>query len=339
LAAAPADTAMGLILPTLDYSGFGLCDVVIEAVVENMDVKKRVFADLDRAAPRAVLVTNTSSLSVAEMASAVADPSRVAGMHFFNPVHKMPLVEVIRAAKTSDEAVATVVQFSRDLKKTPLVVKDAPGFLVNRVLMALLNEAGWLYEEGTPVADVDRALLGFGLPMGAFLLLDEIGLDIGSKVAHVLSAAFGERMKPSGTLERLVEKKWLGKKSGTGFYLHGRKRPAPNPGLPPPARGGRAAAAEEIVARCIGVMVNEASRCLEEGVVREPADVDLGMILGTGFPPFRGGLLCHADAAGTGRVLADLERFRGATGAARFAPAKLLEDLGRREQPFHASKP
>ena len=334
---AVADTSMGLISPTLDYSGFRHCDVMIEAVVENMDVKKKVFADMERAAgPEAVLATNTSSLSVAEMASAVSDPGRVVGMHFFNPVHKMPLVEVVRAAKTSEKAVATIVQFSRDLRKTPIVVKDAPGFLVNRLLLPYLNEAGYLLEEGSSIETIDRALFAFGMPMAAFRLMDEIGLDVGYKVAQVLEKAFGERMRPPALLGTVYEKKWFGKKTGKGFYLYesSRKKGPPN-GAISPASGGaaRAHCDEEITGRCIGVMVNEAARCLEEGIVREPADVDIGMIMGTGFPPFRGGLLRHADDTGVDKIVADLEKAAAKSRSPRHAPSPALKS----RKKFYAS--
>lgn len=333
---AEAETRLGYILPTLDYSGFDRCDFVIEAVVENLEVKKKVFAELAAVTrPDAILASNTSSLPVSRMADAVKNPERVGGMHFFNPVDKMPLVEVIRAEKTSEETIASIVEFSRRLKKTPVVVKDSPGFLVNRLLMPYLNEAGFLFEEGESPDRVDRVLLDFGMPMGAFWLLDEIGLDVADKVGHVLHDAFGDRMKPCATLGQMAQKKWLGKKTGRGFFIHEKDKRRLNPELAIPlSKGPRTD--EEIVRRCLSVMINEAARCLEDGVVRSAPDVDIAMILGAGFPPFRGGLLHYADALGTSAVLDHLESFRARTASKRFEPAKRLIEMKKSGAKFYA---
>jgi 3-hydroxyacyl-CoA dehydrogenase/enoyl-CoA hydratase/3-hydroxybutyryl-CoA epimerase len=336
---AEAAAMQGLILPTLDYSGFKTCDVVIEAVVENMDVKKKVFAELDKVTrPDAVLASNTSSLSVTEMATAVKDPGRVVGMHFFNPVDKMPLVEIIRGEKTSDAAVATIVALSRRLRKTPIVVKDAPGFLVNRLLMPYLNEAAYLADAGYSVEATDKTLLDFGMPMGAFILLDEIGLDVAYKVGKILENAFGARMKACDLSHKLVDAKLLGKKNGKGFYVHSDKDRVLNPELSKfiPA-GGKTLSDAAVIERCLYVMINEAAFCLQEGVCREAADVDLGMMMGTGFPPFRGGLLRWADSVGAPAIVKTLERLQKEVDAERFRPAKLLEDLARKNQTFHAA--
>jgi 3-hydroxyacyl-CoA dehydrogenase/enoyl-CoA hydratase/3-hydroxybutyryl-CoA epimerase len=337
---AEAASLQGLILPTLDYSGFKTCDLVIEAVVENMEVKKKVFAELDKVTrPDAVLASNTSSLSVTEMATAVKDPGRVVGMHFFNPVDKMPLVEIIRGEKTSDAAVATIVALSRKLRKTPIVVKDAPGFLVNRLLMPYLNEAAYLAEAGYSVEATDQTLLDFGMPMGAFILLDEIGLDVAYKVGKILEDAFGARMKACGLSHKLVDAKFLGKKNGKGFYVHADKAPRTlNPELSKhTAAGSRTLPDAAVIERCLYVMVNEAAFCLQEGVCREASDVDLGMMMGTGFPPFSGGLLRWADSIGAAAIVQTLERLQKEVDAERFRPAKLLEDLARKGQGFHAA--
>jgi 3-hydroxyacyl-CoA dehydrogenase/enoyl-CoA hydratase/3-hydroxybutyryl-CoA epimerase len=336
--AAQANALQGLILPTMDYSGFKTCDVVIEAVVENMEVKKKVFAEMDKATrPDAILASNTSSLSVTEMATAVSDPGRVVGMHFFNPVDRMPLVEIIRGAKTSDAAIATIVQLSRRLRKTPIVVKDAPGFLVNRLLMPYLNEAGYLAEAGYSVEAVDGVLLEFGMPMGAFILLDEIGLDVAYKVGKILESAFGARMKAAELSHKLADAKLLGKKNGKGFYLHADKDRQLNPEAAKFAGGTKTLPESEVIERCLYVMINEAAFCLEEGVCREPADVDLGMMMGTGFPPFRGGLLRYADTVGTANIVKSLERLQKEVDAERFRPARFLADLARQNKPFHAT--
>lgn len=337
LSACEAKSGMARILPALDYTGFRRCGLVIEAVVENLGIKKKVFAELELvASPEAVLVSNTSSLSIARMAESVKNPARVAGMHFFNPVQKMPLVEVIRAERTSENTVATLVEWARRLRKTPVVVKDSPGFLVNRLLMPYLNEAGALFEEGAAPDAIDKTLMDFGMPMGAFRLLDEIGMDVAAKVSHVLYEAFGERMTPCPAVDEMVEKKWLGRKSGRGFYLYEKGKCVFNPQLavlPIKRRTNH----EEIIDRCVLLMVNEAARCLEERVVREAADVDISMILGAGWPAFRGGLLCYADTGGIGGVIDRLKKWRDRTRSARFEPAPLLVDLARRGSRFYAS--
>jgi 3-hydroxyacyl-CoA dehydrogenase / enoyl-CoA hydratase / 3-hydroxybutyryl-CoA epimerase len=274
------------------------------------------------------VASNTSSLSITEMQSAMKNPERLVGMHFFNPVHKMPLIEVIRGEKSSDEAVTTVFQFSKQLGKTPIVVKDAPGFLVNRLLMPYLNEACWLLADGVPVPELDEAMLEFGMPMGPMELIDEVGVDVGVKVAHILHEAFGARMAPAPFNAKVAELNRLGKKSGKGIYEYEgkEKRKHFNPeiysllGLTP--KDG-AVSREEIVERCVLPMINEAARCLDEKVVASASEVDLGMIMGTGFPPFRGGLLRYADSLGAKAVVDRLKKYESRFGA-RYAPSQAL---------------
>ncbi|HUH14121.1 MAG TPA: 3-hydroxyacyl-CoA dehydrogenase NAD-binding domain-containing protein [Longimicrobiales bacterium] len=340
-----ASDAMARISPTLDYSGFGALDLVVEAVVERMDVKKTVLREAEEKLPDgAVLASNTSTLSITEMGRALQRPERLCGMHFFNPVHRMPLVEVIRGEDSSDEAVATVFAAARKLGKTPLIVRDGPGFLVNRVLGPYLNEAGWLLSEGASVADVDRALVDFGMPMGPFRLLDEVGWDVAGHAGAVLHEAFGERLEPAPVMAALGRTGRLGKKAGKGFYGYEKGRETgvdesvyADLGEAVP-RNRREVSEEEIVDRCVLAMVNEAARILEDGIVAEPGDVDLGMITGTGFPPFRGGLLRWADTRGAGWVKERLEAFRAAHGA-RFAPAPLLKRLAEHDGRFYDAAP
>ena len=209
------DNAMARIQGTTHYGGFKNLDVVVEAVVENMDLKKKVFQELEaNCGPQTVLATNTSSLSVTEMGRATKNPGRVVGMHFFNPVDKMPLIEIIRGKETSDEAVATIFQFSKAIGKTPIVVGDGPGFVVNRILAPYLNEAVFLMAEGVPPKKLDAVLESFGMPMGPATLLDEIGLDVGQKVSKILYQAFGERMKPPALMDKVTEGGHYGKKTG-----------------------------------------------------------------------------------------------------------------------------
>jgi 3-hydroxyacyl-CoA dehydrogenase/enoyl-CoA hydratase/3-hydroxybutyryl-CoA epimerase len=322
----------------LDFTGFRSVGLVVEAIVEKMEVKKQVFKELEaQVSDECVIASNTSSLSISEMQSVLTKPERFVGMHFFNPVHKMPLIEIIRGARTSDQAVATTFQFSKDLGKTPIVVKDAPGFLVNRLLAPYMNESLYLLLEGVPVEEIDRALLNFGMPMGPMELLDEVGIDVGEKVSHILHAAFGARMQPPPGDNPLVKAGRLGKKTGKGIYQYeGREKSEdpsvyeilgvkPRPGAVPEA---------EIVERCILPMINEASRCLEEKIVESPAVLDLGMIMGTGFPPFRGGLLRHADSMGARTLVGRLSQYEHRYGA-RFAPAPPLKAMADAGQEFY----
>ncbi|MDZ7344027.1 MAG: 3-hydroxyacyl-CoA dehydrogenase NAD-binding domain-containing protein, partial [candidate division KSB1 bacterium] len=329
---------MALISGTADYSGFKNVDLVIEAIVEKMDIKKQVFAEIDNIVPaHCILASNTSSLSITEMAQATKRPEKFAGLHFFNPVHRMPLIEVIRGASTSDATVASLVAFAKKIGKTPIVVKDSPGFLVNRILGIYLAEAGRLLAEGATIEQVDTALLDFGMPMGPFHLLDEIGIDVAAKVSHILAEAFGARMAGDGFLDKIAESGRLGKKSGKGFYIYEGK----NKKIDPAIYGfvGKAGkfeqTAAEIQDRCVLPMINEAARCLAEGLVRQPEDVDAGMIFGTGFPPFRGGLLRYADARGLDNIVGKLETLAGKYGE-RFKPAEKLVEMQQSGKKFYS---
>jgi 3-hydroxyacyl-CoA dehydrogenase/enoyl-CoA hydratase/3-hydroxybutyryl-CoA epimerase len=324
------DAQLARILPTLDLSGVGTAGFALEAVVEDLEIKRRVLAELEvRVREDCVLATNTSSLSVNELARGLAHPERLCGFHFFNPVHRMPLIEVVKGEQTSDRALVTAVALARRLGKTPVVVQDSPGFVVNRILMPYLREATWLLEEGYAVADIDAAMRRFGMPMGPFEVVDEVGLDVAQKVAGVLSRAFPSRMTSSPELEKLVAAGRLGRKNGIGFYRYqGRKR-LDDPGLRHVlglTRQRKPQTLETISERLVLVMVNEAARCLEEGVVADAGKLDLAMIFGAGFPPFRGGLLRHADSFGLARAEQRLIALRAEKGD-RFEPAALLSRL------------
>lgn len=310
LTKAEMERALGRIEPALDLSGIKLADLVLEAVVEDLPVKQALFRELETQVPdRCVFATNTSSLSVRAMARGLKSPGRVVGMHFFNPASRMPLVEVICTEISDAAAVETVIALTRRLGKTPVLVADAPGFLVNRVLMPYLAEAVALVERGQPVRAVDRALRDFGMPMGPLELLDEIGLDVARKVAHVLRDAFGDRMPPVTLIDRLVAAGELGKKTELGFYdYEGGRRKGVNSSIEPATPVEGPLSAGRIIDRLVDAMVNEAALALEEQVVGRPDDVDLAMVLGTGFPPFRGGLLRYADAMGIGAIVERLAR-------------------------------
>lgn len=334
-----ARAMMQRISPTLNYSGFGTVDLVIEAVVERMDIKKSVLRETESKMSGGVLTSNTSSLSITEMQSALEKPELFAGMHFFNPVDRMPLVEIIRGAQTSDETIATVYAVARKLEKTPVIVGDGAGFLVNRILAPYLNEAGWLVSEGVAIEDIDSALVDFGMPMGPVRLLDEVGLDVARHAGQSMFAAFGDRMKPAPTMEALQKTKRLGKKGGVGFYKYEDGKEA---GVDESVYGeigtkarGTKLGREEITRRAVYVMINEAARILEDGIVANPGDVDVGMIFGTGFPPFRGGLLKYADRVGAKQIVETLERLAKQHGA-RFEPAPLLREQARTSGAFYA---
>jgi 3-hydroxyacyl-CoA dehydrogenase/enoyl-CoA hydratase/3-hydroxybutyryl-CoA epimerase len=329
-AAREADAQMARIVPTLDLNGTGRADVAMEAVVEDLAIKRKVFAELDvRLPPGAVLATNTSSLSVDALAEGLVHADRMCGFHFFNPVHRMPLVEVVRGSRTSDQTMVTAVALARRMGKTPVVVADAPGFVVNRILMPYLSEAMVLLEEGYVLEDIDAAMRSFGMPMGPFEVLDEVGLDVAHKVGGVLSQAFPERMAKSAALEKLLAAGRLGRKNGLGFYRHAGKKRTPDPavrGLIGRSRRRRASSLEVLAERMVVAMINEAARCLEEKVVADAGSIDLAMIFGAGFPPFRGGLLRHADTYGLAKVEMRLTALWAEKGE-RFAPSALLSRL------------
>lgn len=326
----------------LDYAGFGNMDVVVEAIIEDMKIKKAVIAETAKHCPEdAIIATNTSSLSVTEMAEAHPKPENFLGMHFFNPVDKMPLVEVIRGPKTSDEATATIFDLSKKMGKTPVVVKDGPGFLVNRLLMPYMIEAMFLLENGMSVEKVDRWYTHkFGMPMGPFRLMDEVGLDVCVKVVKIFSASLGERIQVPKVTEKMAGSDRLGKKNGKGFYLYdsnGKETGVDSfiykdLGLSQPTNP---LSEKECLERGIFVMINEASLALiEDKIVERPEDVDLAMIMGTGFPPFRGGLLRYADSLGTKYIVEELEMYASQHGT-RLKPSAPLVNLAKSGRSFY----
>lgn len=325
-----------------EMRGLGGIDLVVEAVAERMDVKKSVLAEVAAALPDdALIVSNTSSLSITEMAEATGNPGRVAGLHFFNPVDRMALVEVVRGEKTSDSTTAEVRAFAGRLGKIPIVVRDRPGFLVNRLLLPYLIEGVRLLEEGVALERIDRELEEFGMPLGPFALLDMVGIDIASHAAANLRTGLGDRFQPSGLLTVMVEAQRLGKKTGRGFYFYGsrgeRRRDSGLERFLSIGAGEEALLpSADIVDRLLLSMVNEASLCLEEGVVESPETVDAGMILGAGFPPFTGGLLRYADSRGLPEIAGRLEGLAATTGAG-FAPSRMIKDLVKAGRGFYGA--
>ncbi len=311
---------------TLDWSGFHDADVVIEAVVENLAVKRTVLAECEaHVRDDTVIASNTSSLRLADMASAMRLPGRLVGMHFFNPVNRMPLVEVVAHAGSDPAAVARVATLARRMGKTAVIVQDCPGFLVNRCLLPYLAEAARCLEDGADIARIDRLLRNWGMPMGPFELCDAIGLDVGYKVAKNLAEAYPDRGAVPEVLRRVYEDLHLtGAKGGKGFYLGAAKLGQVNPQIAGvlSSRPGRLDDAE-ILDRCILALVNESARCLEDGVVASGELLDLAMLMGTGFPPSRGGPIHEANARGV-RLVVDRLRHLAAQHGDRFTPAGLL---------------
>lgn len=342
-----ANMKIGKVTSGLDFAGFSNVDFMIEAVVENMAVKKSVLAEAETKIKNdTVIVSNTSSLSISEMAHALQNPERFAGMHFFNPVNRMPLVEVIRGEKTSDETISAVVKLTKRLGKTPIVVKDVAGFLVNRILLPYMNEATYLLQEGADVLRVDALIEKFGMPMGPFVLADVVGIDVGCKVAHSLQESYGERMRVSDILDEIYinHKELLGKKSQQGFYSYkiGEGEKTLNQDVSKILKELRQAkniqsfyiSDSEIVDRCILTMVNEAAKCLEENVVKNARYLDMAMIMGTGFPAFRGGVLRYADSLGINKVVARLKEFEKKNGQ-RFEVSALLLEMAKNGDKFY----
>lgn len=291
------------------------CDVVIEAVVENEGVKTALYKQLEpMLRPDAILASNTSTISITRMGKALEKPERFAGMHFFNPVEKMPLVEVIRGERTSDATVVTLVALAKRIGKTPIVVKDGPGFLVNRVLFPYMDEAVQLLVEGADPRAIDKAVTAFGMPMGPITLYDVVGLDTSLYAGAVMHAAFPDRSLASDLLQELVSLKRLGQKTGAGFYRYtkgpkGSDDPAFAEILAKHRTNPRSFTQEELTHRLFLPMLTEATRVLEEGIVRDPSDLDMGLILGIGFPAWRGGILRWAESLGGAQVLELLKKY------------------------------
>jgi 3-hydroxyacyl-CoA dehydrogenase/enoyl-CoA hydratase/3-hydroxybutyryl-CoA epimerase len=328
------DDTMSLLGGTVDYSGFGNVDMVIEAVFEDLATKHEVLREVEPALkPEAIFATNTSTIPITQIAEAAERPERVLGMHFFSPVHKMPLIEVITTPGTSPEAVATAVAYGKRLGKTVIVVNDGPGFYVNRILFPYINEAGRLLEQGASVEAIDAAMVDFGFPVGPMTLLDEVGMDVGAKAAAVMHQAFGDRFAPAGAIERLVAAGRYGRKVKKGLYLYDEegKKGAVDPEIyavaGAPAERTEIPAAE-IQQRCVFAMLNEAVRCLEDGIIRSERDGDVGAVFGIGFPPFRGGPFRYIDSIGAATLVGQLEDFNSRF-PGRFEPAERLLRLAR----------
>lgn len=325
---------------TTEYNGLKNADIVIEAVFEDLPLKHQMVKDIEQHCNKdTIFASNTSSLPISQIASVAERPENVVGLHYFSPVDKMPLVEVIAHDTTSPETIATTVAFARKQGKTPIVVKDGAGFYVNRILALYLNEAAYQLLEGTAIDDIDSALVDFGFPVGPLTLLDEVGIDVGAKISPILFEQLGARFQAPTAFEALIADDRKGKKNARGFYRYGKK-----------AKGARAvdssiyrllnikphtnSSGGVIAQRCVVQMLNEAARCLEEGIISSPRDGDIGAIFGIGFPPFLAGPFRYIDDMGVAELVARLEGYQQQYGD-RFAPCQLLKTMAEQQQAFH----
>ncbi|MEH0758311.1 fatty acid oxidation complex subunit alpha FadJ [Vibrio sp. 16] len=320
-----------------DFTSFNHTDIVIEAVFEDLDLKQKMVADIEEnAKDSTIFATNTSSLPIGQIAEKAQRPENVVGLHYFSPVEKMPLVEVIPHEGTSDETVSTVVEFARKQGKTPIVVKDCAGFYVNRILAPYMNEAAQVLMSGEPIGHLDKALLNFGFPVGPITLLDEVGVDIGAKIMPILVNELGERFKGPDVFDTLLNDGRKGRKSGKGFYTYkGKKKEVDKSvykllGLSPESK----MAQEEMAMRCVLPMLNEAVRCLDEGIIRSPRDGDIGAIFGIGFPPFLGGPFRYMDQIGVKKLVEIMNQHAEKYGD-RFAPCDGLLTRAGLDKPFY----
>jgi 3-hydroxyacyl-CoA dehydrogenase/enoyl-CoA hydratase/3-hydroxybutyryl-CoA epimerase len=361
-----AKQKMAAVGRTTAWQGFEKTDLVIEAVIEDLKLKKEVFRELEkRTRANTILASNTSSLVISQLQEGLTHPERVAGLHFFNPVHKMPLLEVVRTAATEERVAGIVTQWAAAVGKTPVVVGDGPGFVVNRILMPYLNEAGMLVAEGMPVDKVDHVMRRFGMPMGPLELLDQVGLDVATHIAKSVGPAFGERMKPHPALDLMCQAGWLGQKSGLGFYRYqGKKRTVHSEALAKLREqlgsNGKNVATEntedikshgsvhsvasvprdnsdfdQARERMVCLMVNEAAAVLAEGLAESADVIDLAMVLGTGWAPHRGGPLRYADDRGAGEIVKTLENLAQRLGP-RFEPCVELRNRAASGELFYA---
>jgi 3-hydroxyacyl-CoA dehydrogenase / enoyl-CoA hydratase / 3-hydroxybutyryl-CoA epimerase len=327
---------------TAEYTGFGSMELVVEAVFEDLELKQRVLREIEAASSEeTVLASNTSTIPIAELAEAVSRPEKVIGLHFFSPVEKMPLVEIIVTPRTDPSVAATCHAYSKRIGKTPIIVNDAPGFYVNRILGPYMNEAALLLQEGVRMEEIDAAMVAWGFPVGPITLYDEVGLDVAAKSGQILADAFSDRLQPNSVLPKMLEDGRKGRKNEHGFYRYADgKKGDPDAsvytliGVTPESMTSR----HQIQDRLYLGMINEAVRCLEDGVLRSARDGDVGAVFGIGFAPFRGGPFWYLDQTGPLAVVERLRALERAHGN-RFAPAPLLVEKAERGEGFHGHQP
>jgi len=328
---------MAMITGTTDYSGFKNVDVVIEAVFEELTLKQNMVADIEsNCKTSTIFASNTSSLPIGQIAELAQRPENVIGLHYFSPVDKMPLAEIIAHDKTSDQTISTTVALAKKQGKTPIVVKDKAGFYVNRILAPYMNEAAQLLLAGEPVEKLDKALVKFGFPVGPMQLLDEVGIDIGAKIGPILQSELGERFAPPAAFDKLIADGRLGKKVKKGFYDYSSKKKIVDEDIYPllAITKNEKLAIDEISLRCVYMMLNEAVRCLDENIIRNARDGDIGAIFGIGFPPFLGGPFNYIDQIGAAEVVKQMNQFKRDCGE-RFEPASLLIEMAEKNQKFY----
>ncbi|WP_158968259.1 fatty acid oxidation complex subunit alpha FadJ [Paraglaciecola sp. L3A3] len=330
---------LSLLTGTLDYSGLTDADVVIEAVFENLELKQQMVEEVENnCAEHTIFASNTSSIPIAQIAEKAKRPEQIIGLHYFSPVDKMPLAEVIAHDKTSDLTISTIVELAKKQGKTPIVVKDGAGFYVNRILAPYVNEAAEILLAGEPIENIDKALVKFGFPVGPIKLLDEVGIDVGTKIGPILEAQFGDRFSSNSNFDKVLADDRKGKKNKRGFYDYAGKNPGKEVdqsiytvlGITATNQLSR----EQISERCVLLMLNEAARCLDEGVIRNARDGDIGAIFGIGFPPFLGGPFRYMHTLGISHLIARLEHYQALLGD-KFKPAECLQQMKAEEKTFY----
>jgi len=335
-----SNAKMAMVTASTDLSGFRQVDMVIEAVFEDLSLKHKVLQDAEAVtSEQCIFASNTSALPIGKIAAASRRPQTVIGMHYFSPVNKMPLLEVIRHTKTDDWVAASAVEVGKKQGKTVIVVNDGPGFYTSRILAPYMNEASQLLVDGADILELDRALVEFGFPVGPIVLLDEVGIDVAAKVAKFMHESFGERLAPPQGFEKVLEGGRTGRKGKKGFYLYNGKRKGVDESvyaLLPQGTHRKRFDREEMAERCTLQLVNEAIRCLEENILRSPRDGDVGAIFGLGFPPFLGGPFRYVDSLGASKVLGKMERWQEALGR-RFEPAPMLKEMAKFGKKFYPS--
>jgi 3-hydroxyacyl-CoA dehydrogenase/enoyl-CoA hydratase/3-hydroxybutyryl-CoA epimerase len=332
-----ASSKLDNVTPITESLPMKTVDLVVEAAIEQLDIKQNLFAELETLVrDDTILATNTSALSIVDVAEKMEHKERVVGIHYFNPVHKMKLVEVVKGECTSDETVLKATQFVKKTGKLPVIVKDSPGFLVNRILMPYLIEAVHLANGGNDIEHTDKLLRKFGMPMGPFRLIDEVGGDVCQHVADDLLNRLNTKFPNSSLLRRMIEEGNLGKKSGQGFYKYSKGKSNGACDVPRNSTFRLQCENEEIVDRLILIMINEAVRCLEEEVVASPKDVDFGMIMGTGWAPFRGGPIRYLDSVGSKKIAERLQEL--AKKDAYFTPCDMLLEYAKTNKKFYEEK-
>lgn len=321
------------------FDGLSSMDFVIEAIVEDKLAKKELFKSVEgNINKKTIIATNTSSLSIEELSENIQNKKNFLGVHFFNPVNIMPLVEVIPCKETSKKTINRVFELLISCGKTPILVNDCAGFVVNRILLPYLNEAAFIVEDSSNIVQIDSILKKFGMPMGPFTLADTVGIDIGYKVSKILNEAYGKRMPMSNLLEQLYELKLFGKKSNEGFYTYNTKEATVNSKIKDLQNIKRKLISEkEIINRCMFIMINEASRILEEKIVSESSIIDFAMVTGTGFPAYKGGILTYANEVGIDLIVSKLEEYEKEFGL-RFKPSKLLKQLSHEKKDFNTGE-